>query len=102
MHHPLSLDWIPHIALLCFRLLSTHHDDDISYPLFADADAEIHPHAASQYPARPKAKRGTAMLGVDKFPYQRKQTMGNEFTPCWNKICDILKRFRNVKIPAIT
>ena len=38
----------------------------ISYPLFADVDTGIHPHAASQYHAWPKAKRGIAMLSVDK------------------------------------
>ena len=76
--------------------------DIISYPLFADADTGIYPHAASQYHARPKAKRGIAMLSVDKFPYPRKQTRGNEFIPCSNNICDILKRFRSFKIPAIT
>ena len=43
----------------------------ISYPLFASADTGIYPHAASQYHARPKAKRGIAMLSVDKFPYPR-------------------------------
>ena len=74
----------------------------ISYPLFADADTGIYPHTASQYHARPKAKRGIAMLSVDKFPYPRKQTRGNEFIPCSNNICDILKRFRSFKIPAIT
>ena len=42
------------------------------------------------------------MLSVDKFPYPRKQTRGNEFIPCSNNICDILKRFRSFKIPAIT
>ena len=46
----------------------------ISYLLFADADTEIYPHAATPYHARPKAKRGIAMLSVDKFPYPRKQT----------------------------
>ena len=84
----------------------------ISYPLFASADTGIYPHAASQYHARPKAKRGIAMvssakrgiamLSVDKFPYPRKQTRGNEFIPCSNNICDILKRFHSFKIPAIT
>ena len=74
----------------------------ISYPLFADADTGIYPHAASQYHARPKAKRGIAMLSVDKFPYPRKQTGGNEFIPCSTNICDILKRFRSFKIPVIT
>ena len=76
--------------------------DIISYPLFADADTGIYPYAASQYHARPKAKRRIAMLSVDKFPYPRKQTRGNEFIPCSNNICDILKRFRSFKIPAIT
>ena len=51
--------------------------------------------------ARPKAKRGIAMPSVDKFPYPRKQTRGNEYIPCSNNICDILKRFRSFKIPAI-
>ena len=74
----------------------------ISYPWFADADTGIYSHAASQYHARPKAKRGIAMLSVDKFPYPRKQTRGNEFIPCSNKICDILKRFHSFKISAIT
>ena len=73
----------------------------ISYPLFADADTGIYPHAASQYHARPKAKRGIAMLNVDKFPYPRQQTRGNEFIPCSNNICDILKRFHSFKIPVI-
>ena len=76
--------------------------DIISYPLFADTDTGIYPHAASQYHARPKAKRGIAMLSVDKFPYPRKQTRGNEFIPCSDNICDILKCFRSFKIPAIT
>ena len=49
-----------------------------------------------------KAKRVIAMLSVDKFPFSRKQTRGNEFIPCSNNICDILKRFRRFKIPAIT
>ena len=74
----------------------------ISYPLFADADTGIYPHAASQYHTRPKAKRGIVMLSVDKFPYPRKQTRGNEFIPCSNNTCYILKRFRSFKIPAIT
>ena len=39
--------------------------DIISYPLFADADTGMYPHAASQYHARPTAKRGIAMLSVD-------------------------------------
>ena len=42
------------------------------------------------------------MLSVDKFPYPRKQTRGNEFIPCSNNICDILKCFRSFKITAIT
>ena len=51
--------------------------DIISYPLFADVDMGIYPHAALQYQARPKAKRGIAMLSVDKFPYPGKQIRGN-------------------------
>ena len=49
-----------------------------------------------------RPKRCIAMLSVDKFPYPRKQTRGNGFIPCSNNICDILKRFRSFKIPAIT
>ena len=79
----------------------TYMCDIISYPLFADAGTGIYPHPASQYHARLKAKRGIAMLSVDKFPYPRKQTRGNEFIPCSNNIFDILKRFRSFKIPAI-
>ena len=69
---------------------------------FADTDTGIYPHAASQYNARPKAKRGIAMVSVDKFPYPRKQTRGSEFIPSSNTICDILKRFGSFKIPAFT
>ena len=75
--------------------------DIISYPLFADADMGIYPHAASQYHARPKTKRSIAMLSVDKLPYPRKQTRGNEFIPCSNNICHILKCFHGFKIPGI-
>ena len=74
--------------------------DTISYPLFASADTGIYPHAASQYHARPKAKRGIAMLSVDKFPYPRKQTRGNEFIPSSNNICDILKTFPQLYNPS--
>ena len=49
---------------------------------------------------RRKAKRGIVMLSEDKFPYPRKQTRGNEFIPCSNNICDILKRFRSSKNPS--
>ena len=63
---------------------------------------ELYPHAASPCHVWPKAKHGIAMLSVDKFPYPRKQTRGNEFIPCSNNICDILKHFRSFKIPAIT
>ena len=97
--------WIPRtkgqLRGKCFYLM-TSSCDIISYPLFADADTGIYPHAALQYHARPKAKRGIAMLSVDKFPYPRKQTRGNEFIPCSNNICDILKRFHSFKITAIT
>ena len=79
-----------------------HSMNIIIYNLFADAYTEIYPHAASQYHARPKAKRGIAMLSVNKFPYPRKQTRGNEFIPCSNNICDILKSFHSFKIPDVT
>ena len=75
--------------------------DIISYPLFADADRGIYPHAASQYHMRPKAKRGIMRLSVDKFPNPRKQTRGNEFIPCSNDVCHILKCFCSFKTPAI-
>ena len=92
MHTPTSKAWLS-------NYVPNKTADIISYPLFADADTGIYPHAASQYHARPKAKRGIAMLSVVKFPYPRKQTRGNEFIPCSN---NILKRFRSFKIPAIT
>ena len=102
-----SIESISHIISIEARAWTSNYIhitkwDIISYPLFADADTGIYPHTASQYHARPKAKRGIAMLSVDKFPYPRKQTRGNEFIPCSNNICDILKRFRSFKIPAIT
>ena len=56
--------------------------DIISYSFFANVDAGNYPHAASQYHVLPEAKRGIALLSVDKFPYLRKQTRGNEFIPC--------------------
>ena len=37
-------------------------------PLFSDVDTGIHSDAASQYQARPKAKRGIAIPSVEKFP----------------------------------
>ena len=55
--------------------------DDISYPLFADT--RIYPHAASQYHARLKAKRGIVMLSVDKFPYLRKSALSQH--QAWDK-----------------
>ena len=51
--------------------------DTITYPLFADADTGIYPHAAPQYHARPKAKRGIAMLSVDKSLIRSKQGVTN-------------------------
>ena len=66
--------------------------DIIIYPLFADVDTGIYSHLASQYHAWPKAKRGIAMLSVDKFPYPRKQTKVNEFIPRSNDAYHILKR----------
>ena len=106
--HYLNQCWLIISEVLCFYcwfstiMYTRYIICIISYPLFADADTGIYPHAASQYHARPKAKRGIAMLSVDKFPYPRKQTRGNEFIPCSNNICDILKRFRSFKIPAVT
>ena len=70
----------------------------ISYLLFASADTGVLPYAASQYHARPKAKRGISMISVDKFPYSRKQTGCNEFIPCSNDVSQILKRFHSLKI----
>ena len=102
---PLMLARQSHFIYICNLIAASNWylwTDTISYPLFADADTGIYPHAASRYHARPKAKRGIAMLSVDKFSYPRKQTRGNEFIPCSNNICDILKRFRSFKIPAIT
>ena len=89
-------------AGVCSSVIFHRAMDIISYPLFADAGTGIYPHAASQYHARPKAKHGIAMLSVDKFPYPRKQTRGNEFIPRSNNICDILKHFHCFKIPATT
>ena len=68
----------------------------ICHPLFAEADTGIYPHAAWQYHALSKA-----MLSVDKFPYLRQQTRGNEFIPCSDDVWHILKRFRIFQIPAI-
>ena len=53
----------------------------ISYPLFADADTGIYPHAASQYHARPKAKRGIAMLSNTSKELIHAQTI---FVTFWN------------------
>ena len=69
----------------------------ISYPLFVEADKGIHPHAVSKYRARSKAKRCIAMLSVDKLSYPRKQTRCNEFIPCSNNVCPIMKRSRRFK-----
>ena len=104
--HALYKRHLAHTAHL-YWMCQCHVTNDIyiytiSYPLFASADTGIYPHAASQYHARPKVKRGIAILSMDKFPYPGKQTRGNEFIPCSNNICDILKRFRSFKIPAIT
>ena len=42
----------------------------MSYPLFSDAETGIYPHAASKYHARPKAKRGIAMLSSQGSNWQ--------------------------------
>ena len=76
----------------------------MTYPLFADADSGIYPHAALQYHAGPKANRGIVIvnkLSMDKFPDPRKETRGNEFIPCANEVCYILKLFHSFKIPAV-
>ena len=46
-------------------------------------------------------KIGIVMLRVDKFPYPRKQTTGNEFIPCSNDVCHFLRCFHSFKIPAV-
>ena len=61
----------------------------------------IYPHATSLYHERTKAERGIAMFSVDKFQHPRKQTRCNEFIPCSNNICQIVKRFRSFTTPAI-
>ena len=68
--------------------------------LFADVGTGIYRHAASQYHARPRAKRGIAMPSLDKIPYPRKQAKGNDFIPCSNDVCHILKRFRGLNLRA--
>ena len=39
--------------------------------------------------------------GMNKFPYSRKQTRGNEFIPRSNHICHILKCFHSFRLPAL-
>ena len=46
--------------------------------------------------------RNIAMLSVDKFPFPRKKTRDQEFTPCSKFVCHILKRFRGFNSSAIT
>ena len=71
---------------------------------FKESAVEVRPRLNNYIPLSytDTIRRGIAMLSVDKFPYPRKQTRGNEFIPCSNSICDILKRFRSFKITAIT
>ena len=88
-------------VVICHQLIMVPILDIISYPLFTDADAGIYPHTPSQYHAQPKAKRGIAILSVDKFPYPWKQTKGNKFVQCLNDVCYILKRFCRFETPAI-
>ena len=68
----------------------------ISYSLFAEEDVGIYTHAASKYHARSKAKRGIAMLSVDKFP------RGTEFISCSNNFCHVVKRFPSFDISDTT
>ena len=58
-------------------------------------------HTVSQYHAGLKAKRGIAMLSVDKFLYPWKQTKGNKFILFPNDVCHILKYIHRFKSPAI-
>ena len=85
------------LANLCHWNIPMGRWGIISYPVFASTNTEIYPHATSQYYARSKAKRGVAMLSVDKFPYPRKQTRGNEFITCSNDVCHILKQLPQLK-----
>ena len=101
-NHACDISWTKILLFchfpICPYSLSCIYIYIISYPLFADADTGIYPHAASQYHTRPKDKHGIAMLSVDKFQYLRKQTRCNEFIPCSNDVCQILKRFRSFRI----
>ena len=83
------------------RLQHSFPSKIISYPLFADADREIYPPTESQNHLRLKPKCGIAKLSVDKFLHLWKQTRGNEFIPCWNDVCHILRHNHSFKIPAI-
>ena len=75
-----------YLQWLCPKVIIILGEEDYStaisyrYPLFADTDKGIYPHATSQYHARPKAKRGIAMLIVDQFPYLRKQNRVTNFS----------------------
>ena len=55
--------WVSNVYFNCIVQDSLYHNMDvIGYPLFADADTGIYPHAASQYHARPKANRGIVVI----------------------------------------
>ena len=71
--------WLGHeitVHSVCISIFLRTVCQIISYPLFAGADTGIYPHAALQYHARPKAKRGIAMLSVDKFPVSAEANKG--------------------------
>ena len=100
--HAFISNAMPYVSQICFiKCTHTLNWQVINYPLFADVDTGIYPHAASQYHARPKAKHGIVMLSVHKFQYPRKQTKGNEFVPCSKCVYHTLKRFHSFKTPAI-
>ena len=73
-----------------------------NHSLFADADTGFFPHEALQFHTQRKAKRSSAMLRVDKFPYPQKQTRGNNFIACSKDICHIRECFRILKSSAMT
>ena len=63
--------------------------DIISSPLLVDADTGF----ATRSIAIPRAAESQAILNVDKFPYTRKQTNGNESIPCPRDVYRMLERF---------
>ena len=76
-----SIKWLVVMNLMILTARMFVYIYNISYPLFADADTGIYPHAASQYHARPKAKRGITMLSVGKFPLSAEASKGSRIYP---------------------